>query len=154
GLRPDEHYTIIEITEHNQRFRGRTLGKIKDFLRSMYREDFRNGTLKLEWQGSDLTWDELDVRLLKAHDGTTYKKDFTFKVDDKDVRGWVGILQHGSRADAGFSIIHCGRVVKGWPDAWRPEDLYGQLLGSNDLVNQRLVGEIHLDAFEVSHTKD
>jgi hypothetical protein len=32
--------------------------------------------------------------------------------------------------------------------------LYGQLQGSNDLVNQRLVGEIHLDAFDVSHTKD
>jgi hypothetical protein len=26
--------------------------------------------------------------------------------------------------------------------------------GSNDLVNQRLVGEIHLDGFDVSHTKD
>ena len=32
--------------------------------------------------------------------------------------------------------------------------MYGQIQGSNDLINQRLVGEIHLDAFDVSHTKD
>ena len=35
-----------------------------------------------------------------------------------------------------------------------PTSLYGQIQGSNNLVNQRLVGEIHLDQFDVSHTKD
>ena len=34
------------------------------------------------------------------------------------------------------------------------QSLYGQFQGSNDLVNQRLVGEVHLDGFDVSHTKD
>src|SRR5207237_6117621 len=87
-------------------------------------------------------------------DGSTYKKSFDFKVNGKRVYGWVGILAKGSRAKAGFSVLHSDRVVKGWPDAWRPESLYGQIQGSNDLVNQRLVGEIHLDAFDVSHTKD
>ncbi|MFA5400007.1 MAG: hypothetical protein WC359_06190 [Dehalococcoidia bacterium] len=50
--------------------------------------------------------------------------------------------------------MHADRVVKGWPESWRPESLYGQIQGSNDLVNQRLIGEIHMDEFEVSHTKD
>lgn len=63
-------------------------------------------------------------------------------------------MKKGSRAEAGFSILSSGRVIKGWPDAWRPTSLYGQIQGSNDLVNQRLVGEIHLDKFDVSHTKD
>jgi len=45
-------------------------------------------------------------------------------------------------------------MVRGFPESWRPAELYGQLQGSNDLVNQRLVGEIHLDQFDVSHTKD
>jgi hypothetical protein len=45
-------------------------------------------------------------------------------------------------------------MVKTWPAAWHPESLYGQTEGSNDLVNQRLVGQIHLDEFDVSHTKD
>lgn len=152
GKNPEEHYTVIEIREHNQRFQGRTLSKIRTYLSSMYREDFRNGILKLEWQGTTLSWQE--PHLLKAHDGSTYKKDFDFTIDGKHVDGWVGILARGSRADAGFSILHCGRVVRGYPDSWRPASLYGQLQGSNDLVNQRLVGEINLDAFDVSHTKD
>src|SRR5690606_2914959 len=101
-----------------------------------------------------LTWVDHDDKLLRAKNGDLYKKDFQFDVDAKPVRGWVGILNRGSRAQAGFSILHSGRVVKGWPDSWRPSSLYGQLGGSNDLINQRLVGEIHLDGFEVSHTKD
>ena len=53
----------------------------------------------------------------------------------------------------GFSILHADRVVRGWPESWRPETIYG-FQGRNDLINQRLVGEIYLDEFEVSHTKD
>ncbi|HBB89950.1 MAG TPA: hypothetical protein DC047_20290 [Blastocatellia bacterium] len=154
GRPAEDHYTIVEIKNHNQKFHGRTQGKIKDFLRSMYREDFRNNVLTLEWQGSTLSWEELDDKLLDAADGSKYKKNFDFLVDGKRVYGWVGILRRGSRADAGFSVIHFGRVIKGWPDSWRPQKLYGQLQGSNDLVNQRLVGEIHLDEFDVTHTKD
>lgn len=150
----DQHYTVIEIKNHNRKFQGRTLGKIPDFIRSMYREDFRNKILDLSWQGEFLSWEEYEDRLLVAPDNTKYKKEFEFEVNQKRVRGWVGILDRGSRADAGFSIIHCGRVIRGWPETWRPQKLYGQIQGSNDLVNQRLVGEIHLDDFDVSHTKD
>lgn len=154
GKDVDLHYTIVEITQHNRKFQGRTLGKIRDFLRSMYREDFRNNILTLEWQGTELVWDDIDDKLLNAQDGKPFKKEFNFEVGDKPVHGWVGILARGSRAEAGLSIIYCGRVIRGWPDSWRPSSLYGQIQGSNDLVNQRLVGEIHLDLFTVSHTKD
>lgn len=152
--RKEDHYTVVEITDHNRKFQGRTIGKIKDFLRSMYREDFRKKSLKLLWQMEELTWLEYDDRILVANDGTPYKRAFEFTVDDRKVNGWVGILLKGSRAVAGFSVVHSGRVIQGWPDAWRPQSLFGQMQGSNDLVNQRLVGEIHLDAFDVSHTKD
>jgi hypothetical protein len=150
----DKSYTIIEIREHNKEFYGQTLGKIRNFLRSMYRHDLEKDVLRLEWQGESLEWEGFDSRLLVSKDGTRYKKPFNFKVDAQVVTGWVGILEKGSRANAGFSIIHRGRVVKGWPDSWRPSSIYGQYQGSNDLVNQRLVGEIHLDGFDVSHTKD
>jgi len=66
----------------------------------------------------------------------------------------VGVLETGSRALAGFSIFQNRRLIRGYPDSWRPTILYGQDQGSNNLVNQRLVGEIHLENFEVSHTKD
>jgi hypothetical protein len=150
----DKHYSLIEIRKLHRVFKGRTLGKIRNYLRSMYRDDFRHNRLVLRWRGEELSWEELDGSLLRSHDGNTYKKPFKFDVHGKMVEGWVGVLASGSRANAGFSILHCGRVVRGWPDAWRPSSLYGQIQGSNDLINQRLVGEIHLDAFDVSHTKD
>src|SRR5947209_1888551 len=151
---PEEHYTVVEIRKLNRVFSGRTLGKIKSFLRSMYREDFRNGVLRLFWGVEQLVWEDDPDKFLRDKTGKPYQKNFKFTVSGKKVYGWVGILARGSREDAGFSIIHCGRVVRGYPDSWRPEALYGQFQGSNDLVNQRLVGEIHVDEFDVSHTKD
>ncbi|MEP1032478.1 ATP-binding protein [Ekhidna sp.] len=153
----DKSYTIVEITDLNRQFHGRTLGKIRDYLSSMYRIDIREERLSLEWQGELLTWQEPEF--LSDRDGNSYHKTFEFTIDEeteesKTVAGWVGILNSGSRASAGFSILQSNRVIKGWPKAWRPSTIYGQEEGSNDLVNQRLIGEIHLDGFEVSHTKD
>ena len=153
GRPEDQHYTVIEIRDHNQVFHGRTVGKIKDFLRSMYREDLRREWAIIEWQGSPLEWNDSDFEFLQAKDGSTYKKDFEFEAAGKIVKGWVGVLSRGGRANAGFSILHADRVVRGWPESWRPENIYG-FQGRNDLINQRLVGEIHLNEFEVSHTKD
>jgi hypothetical protein len=149
---PDTSYTVIEITQLNRQFHGRTIGKIKDYLSSMYRVDIREGRLKLVWQTEELKWQEFEF--LKDKKGNEYKKPFEFEVDGKKVDGWVGILKSGSRANAGFSILQSNRVIKGWPTAWRPRKIYGQEEGSNDLINQRLMGEINLDGFEVSHTKD
>ena len=129
----------------------------------MYREDFRSKTLSLIWQGETLDWQEVERDLLDLRDGKKAQGDFDFTISstdiqgikiDKRVSGWVGVLKNGSRSKAGFAILHSGRVIKGWPEAWRPESLFGQIQGSNDLINQRLVGEINLDAFDVSHTKD
>ena len=150
----DLHYTMIEISDLNRKFQGRTVGKIKDFLRSMYRVDLRENQLCLRWQDERLSWDDVESAIFSARDGKKYRKDFSFNVDGVNVHGWVGILAKGSRAKAGFSIMQARRVVRGWPDAWRPSSLYGQFQGSNDLINQRLFGEIHLDGFDVSHTKD
>ena len=153
GKPKDEHYTVIEIRDHNQVFHGRTIGKIKDFLRSIYRQDLRQNWATIEWQGSPLEWHDSDFQFLKAQDESSYRKEFEFCVSGKRVKGWVGVLSRGSRTNAGFSILHADRVVRGWPESWRPETIYG-FQGRNDLINQRLVGEIHLNDFEVSHTKD
>jgi hypothetical protein len=154
---PSKHYTIITIKKLNQRFHGRTIGKIKQYLSSMYRQDLRTGALTLRWQGVDLDWVDSEERFAQARDGTRYRRDFSFEVDGKEVRGWVGVLDfgHGGRPYAGFSMLHADRVIRGWPDSWRPESIFGdQEGGRNDLVNQRITGEIHLNGFEVTHTKD
>lgn len=153
----DEHYTFIEITKHNRPLVGRTIGKIKDHLRSIYRQDISSKMMALIYNDDDLTWnDYADDEFLPRKDGSIYKKSFIFEIDTEKkqvVEGWVGVFKKGSRSKAGFSILHRKRVIKGWPDSWRPEKIFG-LGGRNDLINQRLVGEVNLEDFEVSHTKD
>lgn len=151
----DLHYTVVEIRKLHTKLQGRRLGKIKEFLRSMYRVDIRENVMDLFWQGSPLEWSD-ESEFLKAEDGTPYWRTFDFQVNGKRVHGWVGILGQGAsgRPRAGFSILRRGRVIKGHPDAWRPESIFGQLQGSNDLINQRITGEVNLDEFLVSHTKD
>lgn len=158
----NSHYTIITVYEHNRKFHGRTLAKIEQFLRSMYRQDFRENILTLIWRGKELDWEEVDPRLVVDKNGNSYRRSFEFKVgtdsedpsdvQDKTVRGWIGVLDKGKRRDAGLTIFHANRVVMGWPENYRPEDIYGY--ERNDLLNQRLLGEMYLDGFLVSHTKD
>lgn len=147
------HYTVVEIRRMHQKLAGRTIGKTKDFLRSIYRADVREGTLVLKWDQDRLVYeDTLDI--LVATGGAQYRKDFSFQVGERKVHGWIAVLNSGGRPKAGFAIVRRGRVIEGQPAAWRPQDIFGQEQGSNNLVNQRLVGEIHLDKFMVSHTKN
>lgn len=147
------HYTLIEIKNLNHLPHTRTVTKIQDFLGSMYRIFLRDGLVRIWWNETELRWED-EYDFLTAMDGSSFKSAFEFEVNGKSVSGWVGVLRSGSRAKAGFSQFRRSRMVRGYPDSWRPEQIFGQLLGSNDLVNQRIVGEIHLDQFEVSHTKD
>lgn len=152
---PEKHYTLVEVSEHYRKFQGRTLGKIADFLRSIYRKDLEAKQMRLIWRGQELSWESWDNRLMRAADGSLYKKDILFDVNGSVIMGWVGILKQGEggRLEAGFSVIQAKRVIHGWPEAWRPTSIFGPF-ATNDLVNQRLVGELELDGFDVSHTKD
>ena len=152
------HYTQIEISEHNRPLAGRTIGKVKQYLSSIYRVDISKGLMQLSYDGEILEWKNFENdEFLQRKDGTSYMDGFIFEVDTaqgkKIVEGWVGVLKNGARSKAGFSIFHRKRLIKGWPDSWRPEAIFGTG-GRNDLINQRLVGEVNLEEFEVSHTKD
>lgn len=146
------HYTVIEISDLNRPFRGRTVGKAKNYLRSMYRNDIKAGSLSLYFNGDLLTWAGYDDLLLRNMAGEMFKQNFDFSVNGKRVHGWAGVLASGKRKETGFAMLHAGRCVRAAPDAWRPERIMG--INRNDLLNQRLIGEINLDDFEVTHTKD
>ena len=98
--KPETHYTIVEISDHYRKFQGRTLSKIAEFLRSMYRKDLESNQMRLVWRGQELKWETFDNRLMKAAYGSLFKRDILFDVGDKVVMGWVGILKQGEKADA------------------------------------------------------
>jgi hypothetical protein len=151
---PETHYTELTIRELHKKLPSRTLSKISRFLSSMYRWDIKQGLLELYFQNSPLSWEDLNDRILKTAEGIPYIKTLDFNVLGHQITGWVAVLGSGSRELAGFTILQNNRVIRGYPESWRPEPIYGQVQGSNDLINQRLVGEVNLDGFDVSHTKD
>ena len=155
NVSPEEHYTMIELTVHHRPLRGRTISKVKEYLGSIYRVDISEGSMVLQYNDLELQWKGFsEDDFLKRREGSVHREEYIFETPTgKVVEGWVGVLQKGSRAKAGFSILHRKRLIKGWPDSWRPEKVFG-VGGRNDLINQRVVGEVNLEDFEVSHTKD
>lgn len=152
----EEHYTKIRVNKLRRRYKGMTINKIKSFLSSIYRFDINNNVLDLYWNDEKLSWvGYLDDDFIKNSEGTPYKREFEFIIDGKNVTGWAGVLSSGSRSKGGFALIQGNRVIQSPPNGYKPETIYGEQEGGiNNLVNQRLVGEIFLEGFEVTHTKD
>jgi hypothetical protein len=149
----EAHYTEIIISKLHRNIQGRTKRKIKDYLRSMYRCDLEDG-IELMVEGESLKWDGFQDEILQDTDGKPFRKDILIEVCGKPVTGWVAVLKSGGRPFGGFSILQSRRVIRGNPDAWRPSTIFGQEGGTNDLINQRVCGEMTLDGFQVNHTKD
>ncbi len=151
----EEHYTRIEVRNLYPRFRARSLGKTRDYLVQTFRNDVEKNDLQIWWGGQKL---ELpSIKPLVTDTGgkrTVWKKDVSFEVDGRQVHGWVCILGEGERGreKAGFDLYRRGRVIVGRPNGYRPSKAFGE--SRNDLLNQRIYGQIHLDTFPVNHLKD
>jgi hypothetical protein len=148
-------FTSLKITKLHNPIAPRTQTKIIDYLTSMYRVDIRESTMDLKWNGVSMKY-EAESELLKAHNGEIYRKEIKpFEVDGKKVTGWIGILGSGGVNKGGLAIIRRGRCIVAHPEAWKPRGLYGTSNeGQNNLISQRLFGEIVLDDFRASHTKN
>ena len=66
--------------------------------------------------------------------------------------GFAAIREVASTSRAGFALFRRRRLIQGSGDeGYRPALIFG---GSNSYRYQRVFGELHLEGFEVSHTKD
>jgi hypothetical protein len=154
---PNEHYTVIEVSQLDEVIQKRRLSKIKEYLSSIYREDFRDKKLSLSFNEEAIDWsDDNHYLFLKDASGAIYKRSFEFDIEGKTAKGWIGIMEKGGKSIGGLTILQNKRVIRGFPDTWKPEGLFG---GGGEglttsLASQRLAGEIHLDGFDVTHTKD
>ena len=157
---PESHYTDIRIEGLYKPIRGRTLGRVKDQLGSMYREDIRSREVEILWNGDPISFEE--SHFLEEDLGNSVKnvwrKDFTLDVPWQSegktlgARGWVGVRTPGSQRDAGFALLRRGRVIVGGPrEGYKPAEIFGQ---GNTFRSQRLVGEISMDAWPVTQAKD
>lgn len=150
-----EHYTVITIWGLAHTIKGRTVGRVKQELESIYRRDINSGKVNIEWKGDSL---EYQLPILRTNKDGEMRKKIFFSVYNEHankqlhVKGWVGILETGSRANAGLTLFRRGRVITGGLNRnYRPQEIFK---GSGSFEYQRIIGEIDLDDWPVSQAKD
>ena len=155
----DTHYTRITLTNLSaNKPSPRQLSYIKKHITSIYTQQLREGILNLIINGEQMEYQEL--KFLKAPhynspDGETvlWKKDIDFSAGKYSVKGFIGILETMSTStDNGFLLFRRGRVIgSSYDDRYRPKVLCGQ---EGSPQYKRIFGELHLEGFDVSFTKN
>lgn len=154
---PNYHYTIIELYNVDKIPKKKGLWKVKEHLKSIYRDFIRKGILTLKVDNEELHYQE--PKILKAPkfddpkgEPILWKKEINFPIENGlSVHGFVAIRETGSTSEAGFALFRRGRVIEGsYDNGFRPERIFG---ASNSYRYQRIFGELHLEGFEVVFTK-
>jgi hypothetical protein len=156
--RPDIHFTEILLTNLHHVPVGRTIAKIKDHLRDIYRVFTRDRILRLRLNEEDLNYRQPPILTAPhfrdpAGPPVHWRQEFDFDFGDGlRAHGFAAIRQTASTSLAGFALFRRQRLIQGSGDeGYRPEFIFGK---PNSFVYQRVFGEIHLEGFSVSHTKD
>lgn len=154
----DSHFTEITLLDPYNKLQTRTCGKIKEHLASIYRIFLREGVLDLWFDGDKLSYDTPPT-LVQPYFKTPgepprrWYREFDFDFGGGlRAFGFAALREVASTATAGFALFRRNRLIEGSGDEpYRPEYIFGS---GNSYRKQRLFGEIHLEGFEVSHTKD
>lgn len=162
---PSSHYTVVTLRGLHHVPQGRTIGKIKDHLASIYRVFLRDGRMTLRFNNEQLTY--ATAPILKAQkyiapgvpgqgadaNLVEWRKDIALDFGKgQRVTGFAALRETGSTPFAGFALFRRDRLIEGSHDeTYRPSFIFKQ---TNSYPYQRLFGELHVEGFEVSHTKD
>jgi hypothetical protein len=155
---PSAHGTVVRLWDLNQPLATRTVSKIREHLTDIYRVFLRDEQMVLIFRDEQLFYEDPAVLVSPPFDepessAISWRKevDFDFGAGLR-VHGFAALLAAGKQSQAGFSLFRRGRVIEGTADElYKPGAIYG---AGNTYRSQRLFGELHLEGFEVSHTKD
>lgn len=154
GLDHSHHYTRIEIDGLYRKIRGRGVGRVKEHLSSIYRRDISSGSVTIKWNGEPLAWEPDPVYEEVQPDGERleWRKHIDIEIEGLAVTGRVWIRLPGDARRAGLHLFRRGRLVRGGPgEGYKPEEIFA---APNSFQSQRLVGELDMDVWPVTQTKD
>lgn len=160
----ERHYTVVKLRGLHHPPASRTITKIREHLASIYRVFIADGTLELKFNGDVLKYEAPTVLSSvpytapgvpspteKTPVNWTKPIDFDFGGGQR-VTGFAALREVGSTTSAGFSLFRRGRLIEGSCDeTYRPTFIFKK---ANSFTYQRLFGELHIEGFAVSHTKD
>jgi hypothetical protein len=158
AAKPTDHFTEITLLDPYNKLQTRTAGKIKDHLASIYRIFLREDLLDLWFDGDRLSYEIPAVLVQPYFKSPQEAPRRWFREFDFDfggglrAAGFAALREVASTSTAGFALFRRKRLIEGsWDEPYRPEHIFGS---GNSYRKQRLFGEIHLEGFAVSHTKD
>jgi Histidine kinase-, DNA gyrase B-, and HSP90-like ATPase len=159
------HGTTIILKELNRRIAS--LPSIKEHLGEIYRGYLRSKLVDIRiYRTGDsendpesiVTFEEMNPLVAKTaypngpKGEVTWKKTLKFTMPGgQTVSGTAMVLEKGSTGKAGLYLFRRKRLIIGASDSYRPFEIFGR---STTFPYQRIYGELHLDGFEVTHTKD
>ena len=157
-IHSSSHFTEIILSNLHKPPQGRTIGKIREHLASIYRVFIRDGLLELRFGGEVLSYSQPRILCAPFHERTSEAPRLWRKEIDFDfgaglrARGFAALREKASTSHAGFALFRRNRLIQGSADeGYRPKLIFGN---PNSYTYQRLFGELHLEGFDVSHTKD
>lgn len=152
------HFTEVVLDDPYTPPIGRAVGKVREHLADIYRCFIREGTLALRVNGQLLRHEEPPVLRAPyyrapASEPVVWRREVNMDLGGGQwARGFAALRQEGKGARAGFALFRRKRLIQGSADeGWKHPEVFGS---PNSYRHQRLFGELHLDEFEVSHTKD
>ena len=156
-------YTVVTLRGLHHLPQGRTIGKIKEHLASIYRMFLRDGRLELTFNTEPLTYRSAPILTAVPYsspgapvsDAQPVEWTKPINLDfgkGQRVTGFAALREVGSTPYAGFALFRRDRLIEGsYDETYRPSFIFKQ---TNSYPYQRLFGELHVEGFEVSHTKD
>lgn len=154
----DKSYTIIQLEELNQFPKSNTVKKIRSYLASMYRRQLLGGELEILVNDEPVIWNPpgiLNAPYVRgdSDESVHWKKDVSIDLGgDKKVSGWVGLKDTATNANTGFALFRRGRLIQGGPDdPYSPKEISST---ANKIQHMRLFGELDVQGFSATHTKD
>lgn len=159
----DLHYTRITLRHLSMnKPTTRQLSYIKKHLASIYTKYLREKSVEITINGEQLEYVELKVLKAPHYSNPNgpsieWKKEISFQgcLDNKEysVRGFIAILETMSTSEFnGFLLFRRGRVIgTSYDDRYRPKFLSGY---EGSPQYKRIFGELYLEGFDVSFTKN
>ena len=124
----------------------------------MYRRFIDSGRLVLKVNSHPVAYSPADVLVAPRYNDPTgevitWRKEFSLQLDaNHQVHGWAALRERASTTEAGFAVFRRDRLIMGGADdPYRPQEVFGT---PNKYAFQRLFGELSVDGFQVTHTKD
>ena len=152
------HFTEVVLADLHHIPVKKTVSKIKEHLTDIYRVFIQEGLLELYFNDEPLAYTEPEILTApyerdKEGKPRNWCKDIHFDFGDGlSVVGFAALRDPGNFARSGFALFRRKRLIQGSGDeGYRPSQIFGQ---PGSFRSLRLFGELHLEGFEVSHTKD